>query len=519
MKGFAYLLKLEADQNHNRYYRMVQEGDRFKIEMGRIGARPVCMVRPMTLWDTTYQKKIKEGYEDRSEFCDVSVEKNQNYKPIPDFVVAELMEYLQKEANQILEKSYTISWTDVNEHMLKDAQSLINQIGGSVEGCNQILLKLFVVIPRKMQNVQEMLAHTHKEIPEIIQREQDLLDVLRFKCKQNVQKGKTATPSETILDALGITIRECTYGENQQILKHLGKESQKYFKRAFRVQNIQTERRFYEWMSENGYTKKDIHCYFHGSKNQNYLGLLSEGPLLNPDAPITGKMFGYGIYLAPRAKKSINYTDISGSVWAKGKKHRAYLAVYKTASNMHYIKKIYVLLLTGSIVSITGCSAIQYGTEDLPKPTYQKSTEDTAKDIVKNKAKEEHQEFELSDEFVSKYLDMDSFEELKKRTQEGIAATSNESNMTKQEILLWRDMIKKKLAMQYTTDNYEQKKKELENSLDEMAEEHQMNRKDFYEKYYGMTEEDTEAFVKKQAEKLTESSDDVSEQAQGSEKQ
>lgn len=155
---------------------------------------------------------------------------------------------------------------------------------------------------------------------------------LRFKCKQNAQNGKIASPSETILDMLGITIRECTYGENQQILKHLGKESQKYFKRAFRVQNIQTERRFYEWMSENGYTKKDIHCYFHGSKNQNYLGLLSEGPLLNPDAPITGKMFGYGIYLAPRAKKSINYTDISGSVWAKGKKHRAYLAVYKTAS-------------------------------------------------------------------------------------------------------------------------------------------------------------------------------------------
>ena len=35
----------------------------------------------------------------------------------------------------------------------------------------------------------------------------------------------------------------------------------------------------------------------------------------------------------------------------------------------------------------------------------------------------------------------------------------------------------------------------------------------------GSTEKDTEAFVKKQAEKLTEFSDDVSEQAQGSEKQ
>lgn len=49
---------------------------------------------------------------------------------------------------------------------------------------------------------------------------------------------------------------------------------------------------------------------------------------------------------------------------------------------MHYIKKIYVLLLTGSIVSITGCSAIQYGTEDLPKSTFQKNTEDTAKDTL-----------------------------------------------------------------------------------------------------------------------------------------
>ena len=38
LKGFAYLLKLEADQNHNRYYRMVQEGDRFKIEMSTLRA-------------------------------------------------------------------------------------------------------------------------------------------------------------------------------------------------------------------------------------------------------------------------------------------------------------------------------------------------------------------------------------------------------------------------------------------------------------------------------------------------
>lgn len=56
---------------------MVQEGDRFKIEMGRIGARPVCMVRPMTLWDTTYQKKIKEGYEDSTDSNHISKPKQE----------------------------------------------------------------------------------------------------------------------------------------------------------------------------------------------------------------------------------------------------------------------------------------------------------------------------------------------------------------------------------------------------------------------------------------------------------
>lgn len=181
-------------------------------------------------------------------------------------------------------------------------------------------------------------------------------------------------------------------------------------------------------------------------------------------------------------------------------------------------KKIVILSVIAPILSCTGCGAIQYGTDDLPESsfTYQKNAEDTAKDIIKNKAQEKHESLELSDEFVSKYLDVDSFEELKKRTQEGIAATSNEAGMTKKEILLWQDLIKKKLAMQYTSPDYETKKDELENSLDQMAADHCMSREKFYKKYYDMTNTDTEAFVEKQAKKLTESSDIISNSEQES---
>lgn len=185
---------------------------------------------------------------------------------------------------------------------------------------------------------------------------------------------------------------------------------------------------------------------------------------------------------------------------------------------MNYLgKHIAIFVLAGAVLSVSGCEPIQYGTEDLPESdfSYQKNAKDTAIDIVKNKAQEEHKTFELSDEFISEYLDMDSFDELKKRTKEGIAATSDEAGMTKNEILLWQDLIKKKLAMQYTSTDYNTKKKELENSLDLMAKEHHMSRNEFYQKYYDMSNGDTEEFIKKQAEKLTESSDEFTDYEQG----
>ena len=63
----------------------------------------------------------------------------------------------------------------------------------------------------------------------------------------------------------------------------------------------------------------------------NQLGIVSEGLKMNPDAPITGKMFGHGMYFAPRARKSVGYTSLQGSYWAGGNSKKAYLLVFKVA--------------------------------------------------------------------------------------------------------------------------------------------------------------------------------------------
>jgi len=56
---------------------------------------------------------------------------------------------------------------------------------------------------------------------------------------------------------------------------------------------------------------KDIHnkqLLWHGSRLTNYVGILSQGlRIAPPEAPVTGYMFGKGVYFADMVSKSANY--------------------------------------------------------------------------------------------------------------------------------------------------------------------------------------------------------------------
>lgn len=85
----AYLMKLSADNNNNRYYKMIQNKDIIEIEYGRVGAKPMKMKRPMQLWNETYDKHIKDGYVDRTDL--LSIKEIGEYKTIEDPYSRQLM--------------------------------------------------------------------------------------------------------------------------------------------------------------------------------------------------------------------------------------------------------------------------------------------------------------------------------------------------------------------------------------------------------------------------------------------
>ncbi|QQP50788.1 Poly polymerase, partial [Caligus rogercresseyi] len=54
------------------------------------------------------------------------------------------------------------------------------------------------------------------------------------------------------------------------------------------------------------------HLLWHGSRLTNYAGILSQGlKIAPPEAPVTGYMFGKGIYFADMISKSANYCHAS----------------------------------------------------------------------------------------------------------------------------------------------------------------------------------------------------------------
>lgn len=231
--------------------------------------------------------------------------------------------------------NYTISSNKVTQVMVDEAQDILTELLDikTLEEFNDILLKLFTTIPRKMGNVKYYLATNKEDFPDIIQREQDLLDVMKGQVIQHRVADDNPDDEEkssnTILEQLGLVFEECDNNDIATIKTALGSCADKFHK-AWKVKNIKTEKKFDEFVKENNI--KDTKLLFHGSRNENWWSIINTGLVLKPtNAVITGKMFGYGIYYAPKARKSLGYTSLSGSYWARGSSNSGFMALMDVA--------------------------------------------------------------------------------------------------------------------------------------------------------------------------------------------
>ena len=340
-----YLVMVTADANNNKYYKQIPEGDSWVAEYGRVGSSAQRRRYSMSQWQSKYNEKIRKGYIDQSDLVEdlIQVEKPQKseYKEIENRVIAEIVERLQSMARKAISENYTISSNKVTQAMVDEAQNILISLINieDLKEFNDVLLKLFTTIPRKMSSVKLYLAKDKDEYSKIIQREQDLLDVMRGQVIQHqVVEDTTQDNFEqkpyTILEQFGLEFEECNANDIATIKDALGSCSDKFHK-AWRVKNLRTQKRFDEFVKANHVTNTKL--LFHGSRNENWWSIINSGLMLKPtNAVITGKMFGYGIYYAPKARKSLGYTSLSGSYWARGSSNSGFMALMDVAYGKPY---------------------------------------------------------------------------------------------------------------------------------------------------------------------------------------
>lgn len=338
---YKYLVNVDGCGNHNKFYEMIPKGTCWEARWGRIGAGSQSKTYADSQFYTKLDEKLRKGYIDQTHLRSVSTtvetkepEKTAEAKK-PITTAEKLMNRLYTYAKGVVSKNYRLKPNEATPDMVEQAQYLIDLLARyydtqTVEWFNGRLTELFSVLPRRMSKVQDYLAtygDSAETLSKIIAREQEILNAM----KACVVFSRPMMPDNALTDddikGMGITVTEVTADEEAKLKKMLGSQSWRY-KGAWAVNNEATDKAFKKYLSSHKLTAKDTRRFFHGSRNENWLNILKTGLMCNPtNAIITGKMFGNGIYFAPKARKSIGYTSLSGSYWARGNDTAGFLAV------------------------------------------------------------------------------------------------------------------------------------------------------------------------------------------------
>lgn len=356
MEYCKYLILVDPNNNgvdSNKFYKMAGNGDNtFTVEYGRVGAAPQTKTYPMSKWNSTLSSKLKKGYVDRSDLmqeviADSKIEDKSNgvdeFGLVQNLSVREIVKRLWDYANKTIQSAYSVRAEAVTQAMIDAAQEKIDYIAAnyknwSVEEFNKNLNELFIIVPRKMKRVSDCLVSDSSEYDKKLSEEQSLLDTMAGQVyKPKVKIADTDSEikaSESILQKMGITMEEATQEDIAKIKKAMGDSAGKFYK-AWRVTNLETEKNYQKFTTENNIGNVKLLC--HGSRNQNWFNILKMGLKIRPAGAIaTGSMFGLGIYWSNPEKykggvaKSIGYTSLGG-YWTRDYQNCGFLAFFDVA--------------------------------------------------------------------------------------------------------------------------------------------------------------------------------------------
>lgn len=359
-RNYAYLVFVDGQRNHNKYYEIKENADgSLDCTYGRVDGK--AMHHHYNSYERDFyslkSEKEAKGYSDvtalhMEKTVSSDRSKELSYAPVDDEVVQQALERMIEASRMFVSRNYTISAKDVTPKMIEEAETDLKRLSNisaasknqpvALYRFNEVLTELFTDVPRAMSRVNDYLAKTSDDFDKIIDRENQMLQNLKSAVQMAAPAPvKDGNKTQTVLEARGLTMRQTTFKEEDRIIDHLGKDYQgdveRRFVRAFAVENLQTRANYEQFKKDHHIdSRKGVRLFYHGSKVENWYSVMSTGLSLNPNARITGKMFGQGLYFAPECRKALNYMDVKGSRWNNGQEETGYTAIYSVALGKVY---------------------------------------------------------------------------------------------------------------------------------------------------------------------------------------
>ena len=383
-----YLVCLDEETNDYKSYTMFQEqgNGKFGVSYGRIGGTDLLdrskynfdkegsHYYPADMFWIKYYEKIMKGYIDKTEEMDFQYKGKgvsrtepkkeiQEYLPIEEEETKDLIEFLISRQRGYVQDNY--NYTDalgkqLNEKAIKHSEDLLDRMSSKIQQLQKEPLKenkdnclqefkelykeLVLTLPRKIGNVRDYINRvvydkesSENEIGKVLQQERELLDALKDVIAYDKEQTLPcpAEKKETVLEHFGLSARVSDFKDKFLTLDKMGEDAYRVSK-VLEVHNYRTEKAFEECKKALGIEERGVHLLWHGSRTENWWSIFRNGMSLNPDAVVTGKMFGQGLYFAPKAAKSMGYADIHGSYWARGTQDTGYMALFEVAMGKPY---------------------------------------------------------------------------------------------------------------------------------------------------------------------------------------
>lgn len=301
--------------NSNKYYEMIENGNSITVNYGRVDHTKTTISKPISYWDKLIREKTAKGYKDVTHLVSVQVDKKTEEIKLDKIVgkVGSFLELMSNYTNNLVKTTYSVKATNVSQQQVDEAQKHIDDINNIIKGkyndkqVNDLLVELYMVIPRKMDNVKWHLLPQIK-IDKVIQQEQDNLDAMASQVSMNKPSKKSKVSKKTInlMDKLGITMKECAINKD---IKYLTDQiSPSKILGVYEVNKPEEDKVFEQWMSKQ--KNKTTRILIHGTRCTSVIPILEIGLKIRPvgNFQFSGKVYGNGNYYSETVSKSLNYT-------------------------------------------------------------------------------------------------------------------------------------------------------------------------------------------------------------------